>query len=272
MPVDNSNEYKLTSWNGEKISEDEETDAYHTTKSLPGLIGKDAKIIRTATITITKDELESIKKYGGFYIGRYEASYNETSQKIESKKNKIPYTNNTLMKLQEAMNQKAQGNAPLEGLSINDMSQWRVEKIAVRGAADGSNTNNIPNMVSGRQWDAMIRWLNQTNGTSYNTIGHTGSSKIATGSNDNYKVNNIYDIAGNIAEYVTGEFYGKDNLSVYRGGNYTLSTLSANMRSNNNGTAEENIGTRLAIVLSLPQNDNTIENRIIDNHLAEPML
>lgn len=39
--------------------------------------------------TEAKTEKTSIEDYGGFYIGRYEASYDSTNKKLETKKIKL---------------------------------------------------------------------------------------------------------------------------------------------------------------------------------------
>ena len=108
----------------------------------------------------------------------------------------------------------------------------------------------VINVVDGLQWDSMIKWINETNNNAYNNAGHTGVSTINTGSNEAYKVNNIYDLAGNVAEW-SGEFYTTESGSEYvtRGGSYLQSNIKANQREHNNGEASEEIGFRQMIVL-----------------------
>ena len=83
----------------------------------------------------------------------------------------------------------------------------------------------------GVQWDAILKWIDQdftkfakdsTGKGNYNEDENTGlwkGSVSLTGASENYKVNNIYDLAGNVREW-TMESYGKV-YRVARGGNYT---------------------------------------------------
>ena len=90
---------------------------------------------------------------------------------------------------------------------------------------------------------------------------------INTGSNEAYKVNNIYDIAGNVSEYVEKEYYGKDGNSVYRGANYSSTALSANIRGNTDNIVSDTIGTRQMILIgkcSTAENTSSAEIRDTD--------
>ena len=87
VPVDDINEYTLTSWNGEQVSEEQAENSYYFKQQTTSLqnsrinSGKDDTEGETeddtgGLIIIEINEDESIEKYGGFYIGRFEASYN----------------------------------------------------------------------------------------------------------------------------------------------------------------------------------------------------
>ncbi len=63
-------------------------------------------------------------------------------------------------------------------------------------------------MVWGSQWDACMKWfLSQGGDKATYVTNSTGKGNyettynIPTGSNDNYSVNNIYDMAGNVEEW-----------------------------------------------------------------------
>lgn len=151
-------------------------------------------------------------------MGRYEASYNTNTNKIETQKDKIPYTN---VSYQSAIN------------PIISSSRMSIQHNSV--------------MATGKHWDAMIKWINETNS---NIKGNTGTAIINTGSNEEYKTNNIYDIAGNVAEW-SYEYYGINNENVIRGGAYNQENVKANQREHNSGEASEQIGFRTSIVLPL---------------------
>ena len=142
--------------------------------------------------------IESVKKYGGFYIGRYETG-NLSQEKASIIKNNSDIGNQTWY----TMYNKAKG-------------------IAV-------NSNVTSSMIWGSQWDATLRWMynsgnaekkkytyDSTDKGSYS--GTSGNKIIATGANDAYSVNNIYDMAGNVNDWTVE--VGSTVCRVIRGGYY----------------------------------------------------
>ena len=295
VPVDNPDDYKLISWNGEAVAEEKTPNTYYWKSSIKDVdmekSMESTSLLDTKNIAIEKlskstssrgrinraqddavgiyrdYEKESIEKYGGFYIGRYETSYDEVNKVKETKKNKVPYVNvgysSTLR--DTLLAQGGKGNQ--ETLLRHDTNQGDIKIERIRIVQHNMMSGF---MATGRQWDAMIKWLNETNGTGYNAIGHKGTSMINTGSNEEYKVNNIYDIAGNVSEYVD-EAYGLEETTtyglnpairnygdVYRGANYSSETLSANMRNHNDGSASPVIGTRMSIILGLERSNQSV--------------
>ena len=156
--------------------------------------------------------ISSIEKYGGFYIGRYEAS--NVSEEITIKK----YSNNT----------RGQN--------------WYVLYNKCKNLK-GINTNIETGMIFGSQWDRTLMWLiesenktkeevcNSSNWgiyfnteTTYTDINGTIKTKekgkgtiIPTGSSEYTKANNIYDLAGNEWEWTAESLLGSVWMS-YRGG------------------------------------------------------
>ena len=130
----------------------------------------------------------SVEKYGGFYIGRYEASDNGSGV-AQSKKNQAPWVN-------------------IEwGNSMTDLNGGAVEKARAVYPDSTSKQEGeaVSTLIYGVQWDATVRWLEEnypgiakgsTDHGNYNT-----DSEINTGSNNAYKLNNIYDLAGNVYEW-----------------------------------------------------------------------
>ena len=155
-----------------------------------------------------KEMIESIKTYGGFYIGRYELS--------------------------EAGVQK--DRQPLSG--TNWYNLYNACSSSKLQASDKVKTQ----MIWGCQWDVTMNWLissgaktsdevNKNSSTwgnysNYNTAnnyteGTAGYEKNAgslqnTGSSENWKANNIYDLAGNVEEW-TQEANNTSNRAI-RGG------------------------------------------------------
>ena len=266
IPVSNINEYTLTSWNGEKVKEkvatEEEADgAYFAESSIVHTLSKnETRIVKVASDNVSGSrsiinkvniEKTSIEDYGGFYIGRYEASYDSTNKKLETQKNKTPYTNINMSIIGSVRDTDMAGD--MSQMSYLDGNNVKIQKLGIVTKPDSSNDKSESytlGIVTGRQWDAMIRWINKTNSSNaYNTSGHKGTEVINTGSNEAYKVNNIYDIAGNVSEYVNSEYYGRNENKVYRGANYSSSTLSANIRGNTDNIVNDVIGTRQMILI-----------------------
>ena len=126
----------------------------------------------------------SVKKYGGFYMARYEASKNESTDKAQSVANQSPWVSET----------------------------WNTIVQVARATYNVSSAIKERDAVStlpyGVQWDATIRFL-ETNypGIASNSEGYgwyaasAAGSAINTGSNADYELNHIFDMAGNVWEF-----------------------------------------------------------------------
>ena len=151
-----------------------------------------------------KAMIDSIKKYGGFYIGRYELSNAGT------KKNQPSLTNTKWYNL-------------------------------YKKCRDIESTSNVvvSTMIFGCQWDQVCKFIETAKDANGDTISLTDSRKYGnysnsqapantgnyvqkqkqnTGSNEAWKTNNIYDLAGNCSEW-TQEACG-NGYRAYRGGNF----------------------------------------------------
>jgi len=175
----------------------------------------DADSSNSVTISQLETEfnnmIESVKKYGGFYIGRYETG-NLSQEKASIIKNNSDIGNQTWY----TMYKKA------KGIAVND--------------------NATSSMIWGSQWDAAMRWMYNSGNEekkkyTYNSTGKgnydsTNENKpIATGTIDKYAINNIYDMAGNVWECTleADDTYTR----IDRGGGYLYN--SNNFPSSNRG-------------------------------------
>ena len=120
----------------------------------------------------------SVEKYGGFYIGRYETGNLSSPTKAVVQKN----------------------NEDIGGQTW--YTQYKLNKTIA------ANNNVKTSMIWGCQWDATMRWM-QNYGTTDEVKnfptnsegkGNYSSSIIPTGSNPAYAINNIYDMAGNVSD------------------------------------------------------------------------
>ena len=150
--------------------------------------------------------IASVSKYGGFYIGRYEASDNGSGV-AQSLKDKAPW------------NSIAWGDSITEVGTTGAVAKAR----AVYSVESGTKEKDpVSTLIYGVQWDATVRWIKtnypgiEKNSTDHGN--HNTGSKINTGSNPSYKLNNIYDLAGNVEE-LTMEACSSYSV-VGRGGEY----------------------------------------------------
>ena len=159
------------------------------------------------SVTIAQLETEfnsmiaSVERYGGFYIGRYETG-NLSQEKLCVVKNNS---------------------------DINNQAWYTIYNKAKGMAA---NNNVMTTMIWGNQWDATMRWMYNSGNEEKKKYTYDSTSKgnyygtnedkaIATGTNDAYEINNIYDMAGNIYEWTMEKLR---YFRVIRGGGYAYSS------------------------------------------------
>ena len=149
--------------------------------------------------------IESVSKFGGFFVGRYETSYNETTNKVESISDVIPTGAN---------NTNTQGWYGL----------YQKQKEFTE-----STDKMVSSMIWGSQYDAMLNWALEGADKSHVTAtgygNHTSSIK-KTKAKTNDKINNIYDLEGNLREYT--QEVGNTDARAARGGRYSDTYASSN--------------------------------------------
>ena len=163
-----------------------------------------------------------VLKYGGFYIGRFEAGVNSTTlrtdattaQTVVCKKGVAPY------------------NYVPWGKNMNDASEVEGESGAVYLAKNFASQHNYTSVTStltyGCEWDAMCRYI----GDSQRTTPKKDAPEL-TGSVSTDVSKNIYDLAGNCLEW-TMEAINAVN-RVTRGGDYTYAN-PVRLRDNDHPT------------------------------------
>ena len=169
------------------------------------------------------DYATRVASNGGFWIGRYEASYNGETEKAASKKSTSSRTS--------------------FGTDLSNGMLWnRITRSNALTTAKEYNNILKSSLPTGAAWDRTLGWIyekrNSTgkslealtaNSASWgnysdDTLTNGSNSLINTGSTNETIANNIYDLAGNLGEWST-ENDTQSSSPVVRGGDYTDSSM-----------------------------------------------
>ena len=188
--------------------------------------------------------ISSVEKYKGFYIGRYETS--------NFKENEV--TNAKVIKGQTSIN----------------TTDWYCMYQSSKNIIQGNSEVNS-GMIWSCQYDRILQWLVESGDKTYaeladsttwgNHLDSVGEAQTGcgsyqpTGSNEAWKANNIYDLAGNVYEWtMTKEDYRGTQARIKRGGCAIYTGTTNCVASHNSSTPYDanttsykkgmNIGTR----------------------------
>ena len=161
----------------------------------------------------TEDYTERVNNNGGFFIGRYEASNNNGNMIVKKDKTSWKYVSYTtaLEKCTSKYTGKSYTSSLLTGAAWDRTLGWIYEtgnKTEMQIVGDSKDWGNYEDDTFSR-----------TTGLINTFLATTGL--INTGSKEETKANNIYDLAGNVWEWTTEAVLPDDQ--VIRGGEYCLS-------------------------------------------------
>ena len=241
----NKLQYKRTEWGVEKDG----TDNSRAIKDELTLKDIDVTYSKTDTDNGINEEIskeivaqinaekESIKKYGGYYIGRYEVGKDNKTAVIKAEQE--PYVN----------------------------IKWSKAYELAKGIGGGEGATTY--LCSSYSWDTAINFIQNTTGKNYATsiIGFNGnwksqevkdsSGKVIKPVNTAQRLNtglttalcNIYDMGGNVGEFTTELNPGTSETVVLRGGINNNNNPAGHRWDNNSGCAYSNYGFRATLFL-----------------------
>ena len=241
----NKLQYKRTEWGVEKDG----TDNSRAIKDELTLKDIDVTYSKTDTDNGINEEIskeivaqinaekESIKKYGGYYIGRYEVGKDNKTAVIKAEQE--PYVN----------------------------IKWSKAYELAKGIGGGEGATTY--LCSSYSWDTAINFIQNTTGKNYATsiIGFNGnwksqevkdsSGKVIKPVNTAQRLNtglttalcNIYDMGGNVGEFTTELNPGTSETVVLRGGNYYNIVPAGHRWDSNSGNAASLFGFRATLFL-----------------------
>ena len=241
----NKLQYKRTEWGVEKDG----TDNSRAIKDELTLKDIDVTYSKTDTDNGINEEIskeivaqinaekESIKKYGGYYIGRYEVGKDNKTAVIKAEQE--PYVN----------------------------IKWSKAYELAKGIGGGEGATTY--LCSSYSWDTAINFIQNTTGKNYATsiIGFNGnwkgqevkdsSGKVIKPVNTAQRLNtglttalcNIYDMGGNVGEFTTELNPGTSETVVLRGGHNNDNGPAGHRWDHNSGYAHSSYGFRATLFL-----------------------
>ena len=241
----NKLQYKRTEWGVEKDG----TDNSRAIKDELTLKDIDVTYSKTDTDNGINEEIskeivaqinaekESIKKYGGYYIGRYEVGKDNKTAVIKAEQE--PYVN----------------------------IKWSKAYELAKGIGGGEGATTY--LCSSYSWDTAINFIQNTTGKNYATsiIGFNGnwksqevkdsSGKVIKPVNTAQRLNtglttalcNIYDMGGNVGEFTTELNPGTSETVVLRGGYNTYNGPAGYRWDHSSGYAGSVYGFRATLFL-----------------------
>lgn len=167
--------------------------------------------------------MESIKKYGGFYIGRYETG-GLSSTAVINKMNTDIGSQNWYTMYKKCLTLKGNNNNITTMMITGSLWDETLDWIVSSGATNSEGTTLTYQLVGsnsttfGNYYNATFNYIakDAEMPTATETKAISTSTRIPAGSAEYTKTNNIYDMAGNVWEWTT-EAYSTD-VRVDRGG------------------------------------------------------
>lgn len=169
--------------------------------------------------------IESIKKYGGFYIGRYETG-GLSSTAVINKMNTDIGSQNWYTMYKKCLTLKGNNNNITTMMITGSLWDETLDWIVSSGATNSEGTALTYQLVGsnsttfGNYYNATFNYIakDAEMPTATETKAISTNTRIPAGSAEYTKINNIYDMAGNVYDWTTEA--NSTSYRVCRGGSY----------------------------------------------------
>ncbi len=203
-----------------------------------------------ATAKDLKGFIDSVNTNGGYYIGRYEASYASGAKNETTVENYAQCK--AASKISNGYNDYSEDMSYNPGTLWNYITQLDASKVAINTYAGSSSVKS--DLINSYAWDTAIVYIQEATGLNYADQTSKNTSLADTGTN-NDEVCKINDMASNLwewtTEYSSDAISFADNPCTSRGGIYGNSYPCTAYRRGYNGTnsTNEGFGFRLSLYL-----------------------
>ena len=255
IPVENIADYKRTAYS--RLIASGITDTATNSEQIK-YSRSDSNYFKEA---LPADEKTSVETNKGFYIGRYEAGDQESTNSKKLRARGASISNTITVKA---------GQAP-----YNYVTRTQAQSLAEGFSTKQKYTSVKSKLVSSYAWDTAIAFIQKTN-SDYGRSSEEGNYKNSptftyTGIADTEKnkqtkaygtstliptgqttaVNNIYDMGGNVNEWTTESYSNTGSTYTHRGGSYSNNFASspAGYRVSSSDSAYVGTGFRLTLFL-----------------------
>ena len=255
IPVENIADYKRTAYS--RLIASGITDTATNSEQIK-YSRSDSNYFKEA---LPADEKTSVETNKGFYIGRYEAGDQESTNSKKLRARGASISNTITVKA---------GQAP-----YNYVTRTQAQSLAKGFSTKQKYTSVKSKLVSSYAWDTAIAFIQKTN-SNYGNSSEEGNYKDSptftyTGIADTEKnkqtkkngtstliptgqttaVNNIYDMGGNVNEWTTESYSNTGSTYTHRGGSYSNNFASspAGYRVSSSDSAYVGTGFRLTLFL-----------------------
>ena len=195
----------------------------------PDLVSSDSSNGVTDLQSEYNKMIESVKKYHGFYVGRYELGLDESNNPTSKK--------------------DGNGVETADAGSSSLKNWYGLYSKSKEYAKESDNKSTVSSMLWGSQYDAMLNWMQENEENVYQGNSSKTNNSYDTGSEENDFIKNVFDLYGCHYEWTLEANYS--NSRVFRGGTSGYNIAPGNRNGNNPTSSYSDYSTRLTLYVAL---------------------